>query len=210
MRSMQTLISGRAWRRLTRRLLIVALAALLLLALLCTLIALQGRHDDLRQPGVARVGAAIVLGAALAGDAPPPNLRARLDHALDLYRRGQVRRIILTGGRTPGASVSEAAAGRRYLLDRGLAAEALLLEEASTSTWQNLQNSRSLVLANDLGAVVLVSDATHMLRALKMARDLGLTAYGSPVPPGAGSLAQQAGAAAGEALKYLVYLFARR
>lgn len=206
---MQTLISGRVWRRVARQLLVVALGGVLLLLFLCVLVALQGRHDDLRQPAAARVGAAIVLGAALENSAVSPTLQARLDHALDLYRRGQVRRIILTGGATRGASVSEADAGRRYLLGRGMAAEALLLEDTSTTTLENLQHSLPLVRANDFGAVVLVSDTTHMLRALKMARDLGLAAYASPAPAG-GDTAQQVRDTLSEALKYLVYLFARR
>src|SRR6185436_7239120 len=50
---------------------------------------------------------------------------------------GQVRQIILTGGVGAGDSVSEAAAGKQYLIDRGMTADALLLEEQGMNTWES-------------------------------------------------------------------------
>jgi uncharacterized SAM-binding protein YcdF (DUF218 family) len=138
-------------------------------------------------------------------------LRARLDHALDLYRRGQVRQIILTGGVGTGDTTSEAAAGKQYLIDHGMTADALLLEEQGTNTWESLRNAVPLARANRIGAVLLVSDPFHMLRSIKMARDLGLIAYGSPTrssPIAAGS-AEEARSVLREAWAYMVYLFAR-
>ena len=197
------------WRGALRSLAMAALAIAGVIALVSVLVLLEGRRDDLRQGTVARVGAAIVLGAQLDNGAPSPVFQARLDHALDLYRRGQVRQIILTGGATAGSSVAEAAAARGYLLQKGLPAEALLSEDTSTSTLQNLQNALPLVQANSIQTVALVSDAAHMLRALNIARALGLAAYGSPVPPPASAL-PAFGAALGEAAKYLAYLFTHR
>lgn len=197
------------WRGALRSLAMAALAIVGVIVLVSVLVLLEGRRDDLRQGTVARVGAAIVLGAQLENGAPSPAFQARLDHVFDLYRRGQVRQIILTGGITAGGSVAEAAAGRDYLLKKGLPAEALLAEEDSTSTLGNLQNALPLAQANGIQTVALVSDSTHMLRALKMARDLGFEAYGSPVPPPDSAL-PALGAAFSEAAKYLAYLFARR
>ncbi len=197
------------WRGALRSLAMAALAVAGVIVLVSVLVLLEGRRDDLRQGTVARVGAAIVLGAQLENGAPSPTFQTRLDHALDLYRRGQVRQIILTGGITAGSTVAEAAAAREYLLKKGLPAEALLAEEDSTSTLGNLQNALPLVHANSIQTVALVSDSTHMLRALKMARDLGLDAYGSPVPPPESAL-PAVGTALSEAAKYLAYLFARR
>jgi len=194
-----------------RGLIVIAVALLALLGLVCALIAAQGRRDEARQVGAGQVGAALVLGAAQWNGDPSPVLRARLDHALDLYRRGQVRQIILTGGVGPGDTTSEAAAGKQYLIEQGLAADALLLEDRGTTTWESLQNAVPLARANRIGAVMLVSDPFHMLRSIKMARDLGLIAYGSPTrssPIVAGS-AEEARYILREAWAYMVYLFAR-
>jgi uncharacterized SAM-binding protein YcdF (DUF218 family) len=194
-----------------RGLIIIAVTLLALLGLVCGLIVIQGRRDEARQIGAGHVGAALVLGAAQWNGDPSPVLRARLDHALELYRRGQVRQIILTGGTGPGDTTSEAAVGKRYLIAQGLAADALLLEEQGTTTWESLRNAVPLARANRIGAVLLVSDPFHMLRSIKMARDLGLIAYGSPTrtSPIASGSAEETRYVLRESWAYLVYLFAR-
>ena len=102
-------------------------------------------------------------------------------------------------------------AGKQYLIDHGMTADALLLEEQGTNTWESLRNAVPLARANRIGAVLLVSDPFHMLRSIKMARDLGLIAYGSPTrssPIAAGS-AEETRYILREAWAYMVYLFAR-
>jgi uncharacterized SAM-binding protein YcdF (DUF218 family) len=195
-----------------RGLILIAVSILVLLGLICVLIVAQGRRDEAQQVGAGQVGAALVLGAAQWNGDPSPVLRARLDHALDLYRRGQVRQIILTGGVGTGDTTSEAAAGKQYLVEHGMTADALLLEDQGTTTWESLRNAVPLARANRIGAVLLVSDPFHMLRSIKMARDLGLIAYGSPTrssPIAAGS-AEEARYIVREAWAYMVYLFVRQ
>ena len=194
-----------------RGLIIIAVTLLALLGMACALIVAQGRRDEAQQIGAGQVGAALVLGAAQWNGDPSPVLRARLDHALELYRRGQVRQIILTGGVGPGDTTSEAAAGKQYLINRGITADALLLEEQGATTGESLRNAVPLAHTNRIGAVLLVSDPFHMLRSIKMARDLGLIAYGSPTrssPIAAGS-AEEFRYILREAWAYVVYLFAR-
>ena len=178
-----------------------------LVALVCLLIVLQGQRDEVRP-----AGAAIVLGAAQWNGTPSPVLRARLDHALDLYKRGYVSHVILTGGVGQGDTTSEAAAGKQYLVARGLPPESLLLDEQGATTWESLRNSAVLVRTSGIGAVLLVSDPFHMLRSLKMARDLGMVAYGSPTrtSPISESVVAEAGYIVRESWAYLVYLFTRQ
>lgn len=196
-------------RRLARGALRGLLLALLSIGafvlVLCALIVVQGRRDE-TQPA----GAAVVLGAAQWNGAPSPVLQARLDHAVDLYRRGLVGTIILTGGVGAGDSISEAAAGREYLLQRGVATTTLLLEEQGTTTWESMQNAAQLARANGTSSVLVVSDSYHMLRSLKMAQDLGLKAYASPIRANRmeGRVAE-ARYVLREAGAYLAYVFAR-
>jgi uncharacterized SAM-binding protein YcdF (DUF218 family) len=212
MHGMNTRYLIRALGGFLRGLVVSAVTLLALLVLIAVLIVAQGRRDEARQVGTGRVGAALVLGAAQWNGSPSPVLRARLDHALELYRRGQVRQIILTGGVGPGDTTSEAAAGKQYLIERGMPADVLLLEEQGTTTWESLRYALPLAHDHGIGAVLLVSDPFHMLRSLKMARDLGLIAYGSPTrtSPISESTIEETRYVAREAWAYLVYLFARQ
>ena len=129
-----------------------------------------------------RADAIIVLGAAQYGGRPSPVLRARLDHALGLWKTGRAPRVVLTGGRRPGDLLSEAAAGRRYLVRRGIPNEAMLLETEGRTTLASLRAAARLLRDRQDGArrVLLVSDPFHMLRLELLARLEGLEPLPSP------------------------------
>src|SRR5690349_9304402 len=87
---MQRIYVLRGLRRLARGIGLTVLSVALMIGLICVLIVLEGQRDDLQSLGVGRVGAAIVLAAPQSGNGSDAALRASLDHALSLYRRGQV------------------------------------------------------------------------------------------------------------------------
>jgi uncharacterized SAM-binding protein YcdF (DUF218 family) len=124
--------------------------------------------------------AAIVLGAAVWSREPSPVFRERINHAVELYRRGRVRKIIFTGGRGNRDEPTEAAAAKVYALRRGVPETDILLETQSHTTYQNLANAKRLAKSRGINRVLVVSDPLHMKRAMCMARDLGLEAYPSP------------------------------
>ncbi len=126
--------------------------------------------------------AAIVLGAAVQSGRPSPVYAARLDHAVDLHRRGIVRVLILTGGVGKGDSISESRAGAAYAIARGVPARAILTESVSHTTLQNLTEARRLLRSAGLRSALLVSDPLHMRRAQMMVRDLEIDAQPSPTP----------------------------
>ncbi|ADV68336.1 YdcF family protein [Deinococcus maricopensis] len=122
----------------------------------------------------------LVLGAAQYNGQPSPAFRARLDHALRLYRAGGVTRIVVSGGTGPGDRYSEGAVGAAYLRAHGVPASALAAETHARSTLQNLRLSRALLR----GPVTLVTDSVHARRALALARAEGLraTVHAAPAP----------------------------
>lgn len=124
---------------------------------------------------------AIVLGATTDGDQPSPVYEERLRHAVDLYHRSRVGRLLLTGGKAEGAALSEAEVGRNWVLAQGVPADAVLLETESQSTRENLFNASAL-LGEQVGKVLVVSDPLHMRRAMWMAKAAGLVADPSPTP----------------------------
>ncbi|MFO7171216.1 MAG: YdcF family protein [Chloroflexota bacterium] len=177
-----------------------------LLLLVSVLVLVQSQRDETRP-----AGAAIVLASERwSGD--PAMRQARLDHALDLYRQGVISRLILTGARSGGAQQSEAELARAYLVERGVPVEVLQLEERGRTTFESLRNTAEHVRAAGVGSVLLVSDPVHMLRSLKMARDLGMVAYGSPAynSPATRRFSTELGYVASEAWAYTTYLFFRR
>jgi uncharacterized SAM-binding protein YcdF (DUF218 family) len=138
----------------------------------------RGQLDD----GTRQVDAIVVLGAAHRGGRPLPVFAARLDHAVDLFAAGVARRVIVSGGRREGDAFTEAEVARAYLAARGIPGEAMIAETAALDTAESLSRVASLMRKEGLNTAMLVSDRTHMLRALLIAHHLGIPAYGSPTP----------------------------
>ena len=124
--------------------------------------------------------AIVVLGAAQYVGHPSPVLRARLDHAIDLYRRGLAPKMIFTGGFGDRDTTSEAAVGQRYAIEHGVPARAILIENSGRSTSESLQHVAALMDAEPSREVILVSDPFHMLRLSILARRHGMVPYASP------------------------------
>ena len=88
----------------------------------------------------------IIHGAGLDGPRPTPLLAGRIDKALDLWNKQyQHGKFIVSGGQGADEVVSEAQAMRDYLLDKGVSAGAILMEDKSTTTWENLKYSLGVI-----------------------------------------------------------------
>jgi len=124
--------------------------------------------------------AAVVLGAAVWSNSLSPVFRERINHAIELYRRRKVRKLIFTGGQGNPNEPTEAAAARSYAMANGIPAQDILVEQTSHTTYENIVNAKQLVDTNNLKTVLLVSDPMHMRRAMTMANDIGLQASPSP------------------------------
>jgi len=148
-------------------------AAVYTLALAAVLVSSQ--HDQ-RRP----VDAIVVLGAAQYNGRPSPVLRARLDHALDLYREGFAPLIVVTGGVGRGDTTSEAIAARRYLVARAVPEESVVAQPVGRSTRTTMTAVGEWLGARGLRRVLLVSDPFHMFRLRLEARRTRLEAYTSP------------------------------
>jgi uncharacterized SAM-binding protein YcdF (DUF218 family) len=124
----------------------------------------------------------IVLGAAIQGDQPSPVFEQRIKHGISLFRNGIANKILFTGGFGDGHSFSESAVGSQYAEICGIPKTAILIEEKSRTTQQNLTEAAVLMSRNSLRSAIIVSDPLHMKRALMMAEDLGIKAVSSPTP----------------------------
>lgn len=128
--------------------------------------------------GVSQVPAApvaIVLGAAVYADGTPSAvLRDRLQAALDLYRAGKVKRLLLSGDHgTRG--YDEVHAMRGWLMERGVPSARLFMDHAGLRTLDSMQRA---VRVFEVERAVVCTQAFHLPRALYLAQQAGMDAVG--------------------------------
>ncbi len=137
-----------------------------------------------RTDGARPADAIVVLGAAQYDGKPSPVLRARLDHAVDLYERGLAPLVAVTGGRRPGDRATEASAAAGYLIGEGVPQASLRLETSGENSWQSLAATARFLMAEGVEQVILVSSPYHALRTEHIADEVGLHGHASPVRNG--------------------------
>ena len=137
----------------------------------------------------------IIHGAGLDGPRPTPLLAGRIDKALELWKKQhQHGKFVVSGGQGADEIVSEAQAMRDYLLEKGVPVAAILMEDKSTTTWENLRYSLAIINADratdvdatssaavtssgDFTTAVVTSDF-HVFRCAEYAHNLGIKADG--------------------------------
>jgi uncharacterized SAM-binding protein YcdF (DUF218 family) len=139
----------------------------------------QSTRDEARPADVI-----IVMGAAEYRGHPSPVLKLRLDHAIQLYERDLAPYIMTTGGPGGDPSFTEGGVGRSYLIDRGIPAEAIIVEDEGESTAWSLTAASEILRRMGLRSCIIVSDGYHIFRVKKILQQEGFEAYGSPREPG--------------------------
>ncbi len=153
------------------------LAFVILLTVPAASIWLYAETDETQKADVA-----IILGAGTDGDTVSPVFAERIHHGIWLYENGYVDYVLFTGGVGGDNTRSDAWVAKAYAISKGLPKTAILIEETSTITEENLENARLIMEAEGLSSALLVSDPLHMKRAMLVAKDYGVTAYSSPTP----------------------------
>jgi uncharacterized SAM-binding protein YcdF (DUF218 family) len=156
-------------------LLVVALGILLVFGLTATAVWRAAHTDDASL--VDEADAILVLGAAQYDGDPSPVFRGRLRHAALLYRDGRSDTVVVLGGAAPGDRMTEAEAGRSWLLAEGLPADDVVALPVGGTTLESLEAAAVWMQENELDTAFLVSDPWHNLRVKRMASDLGITGY---------------------------------
>ena len=116
----------------------------------------------------------IILGAQVRGNAPSMTLQYRLDSAYNYLIANPQTKAVLSGGQGPDEIMAEAEAMRRYLVEKGIKEERLILEDQSTSTYENLKYSFAIIdEIKSNSSISIVTNHFHVLRARMVARDMG-------------------------------------
>jgi uncharacterized SAM-binding protein YcdF (DUF218 family) len=146
-----------------------------LIAYVAVRIERQSTRDEARRADVI-----LVLGAAEYRGRPSQVLRARLDHALELYQRKLAPLVLTTGGAGGDPVFTEGGVGRSYLIGHGVPAEAIIVETEGETTVESTAMAGEIMRRMGLRSVIVVSDGYHIYRVKRMLQFRGLSVYGSP------------------------------
>ncbi len=146
---------------------IVSLGVIILLVINIFMIASMRDYPESKNPTV------IVLGCQVKGDRPSLMLKRRLDSAYDYLSANPESKAIVSGGKGNDEIMSEAKCMKDYLCDKGISSERIIMEDKSSSTYENLKFSKSVIEKNNLCRdIVIVTDGYHQLRAEMIAKSL--------------------------------------
>jgi uncharacterized SAM-binding protein YcdF (DUF218 family) len=190
-------------RRWWLRFLLLAALAVLAILMITTIHVLQAASEQ----EVSHADAIIVFGAAEYSGRPSPVLKARLDHALDLFHQGVAPVVITTGGAASDPKFSEGGVGKDYLMRHGVPENSLIAETQGRDTSESAVRVGVIMHANGLRSCVAVSDAYHVFRIRKLLLHEGVgPVYVAPRPDSRPhSMVQRAWAVLRESTSYLLW-----
>lgn len=125
----------------------------------------------------------MVLGAGLRGTKISSSLEERLKSTLEFNEEYPDVPIIVSGGQGKGEDISEAAAMKSYLINNGINEDLIIMEDKSTSTYENFLYTYEL-LKERIGAnqpkITVITNSFHMYRAKYLGEKVGFQCYGYP------------------------------
>ena len=155
--------------------------------------------------------AIVVFGAAEYDGRPSPVLRARLDHANDLFRKGIAPLVITTGGAAADPKFTEGGVGHDYLMRKGIPESALIAETQASDTAESAERVAVIMRTNHMRTCIAVSDAYHVFRIRKLLEHQGIQVYVAPRPDSRPrSVWQRSVALLRESMSYILWLLGIR
>lgn len=127
----------------------------------------------------------LILGAGIRGEVPSTALYQRLYASLEYIEINPKVKIVVSGGKGSGESITEAEAMKRFLINHGVAGEQIIKEEKSTDTLENMKYTAAVLEGLEKSEnieVTIVTNNFHMFRAKFLAQRQGLKVYGYPAP----------------------------
>ena len=114
----------------------------------------------------------IVLGALVTENGPAASTYYRLEKAIGYLYDNENTKCILSGGKGDDEPDTEAKIMSEYLISKNISRDRIILEDKSTSTYENLYNSKEyLDIEND--SVGIVTNNFHIYRSLLIAKKIG-------------------------------------
>ena len=165
------------WPRVTRRRVLVAAVTggALVVAGPWALVSATGHRERYPVAAVPARPVALVFGAGLLADGTPsPFLAHRLDLAVELWQRGTVQHVLVSGDHST-VQHDEVGAMTDYLVDHGVPADRVTQDHAGFTTYDSCYRARAVF---GVTSAVVVTQDYHVARALWTCRRLGVDAVG--------------------------------
>lgn len=128
----------------------------------------------------------IILGCQVMESGPSRLLQDRLDEALAYLEQSPEMTVVVSGSQGSNEPATEASVMADYLMEHGVAEDAILLEEDSHNTDENLRFSMALLREEEVDlsdGVVVVSNGFHLTRARLLAGRAGFEAVSTLAAP---------------------------
>lgn len=123
----------------------------------------------------------MILGAGLKGDRITATFKNRLDMGYDYLIKNQRVKVIVTGGKGIGETITEAEAMKKYLVNKGIDENRIIMEDKATSTMENFKYSKKLLpLSTKKYSIMIVTSDFHLFRSKILARRNRFIPYGLP------------------------------
>jgi len=126
---------------------------------------------------IPKADAILVLGAyVFPSGTVSTMLNDRLTEAYQLYEQGKADKILVSGDHGQ-VDYDEVNAMKKFLIDKGVPANNIFMDHAGFSTYESLYRARDIF---QVKKVIVVTQEYHLMRAVFIARELGVEAYGVP------------------------------
>lgn len=132
--------------------------------------------------GESSVDCMIVLGAGVFGDKPSPVLQSRIGTAYDYLIQNPDTVVIASGGQGPSEKISEGKCIANTLMEKGISANRIIIEDQSKTTAENMKFCSRLIPA-DTRTIGIVTNNFHVFRSVSTAKSyVNCRVFGIPAP----------------------------
>lgn len=159
------LFSIELWKHTVGKIVIISVLTIIISGIVYVLI-LTGLMIYAKEKSPKKTDAVIVLGCKVNGEEPSKMLKRRLDAAKIFLSENDDVICIVSGGKGDDEKISEAQAMKNYLVEKGIDASRIIMEDKSVNTYENLENSCKILEEMGIGKnIAIVTDGFHQYRA---------------------------------------------
>ena len=165
-----------------KAIIILILIAILLILAINTHIILSTKNqiiEDNNYSNLKNIDCILVLGAAIWGEQPSPMLEDRIIQSINLYNNQVSPKILMSGDHTT-PTYDEVNIMKNYATNKGISSTDIFMDHAGISTYDSIYRTKEIFMADK---IVIVTQKYHLYRALHIANQLGIEAYGVPATP---------------------------
>jgi vancomycin permeability regulator SanA len=116
----------------------------------------------------------LVFGASVYGNSVSDILANRLDKAVEIYRSGKTKKIIVSGDNR-AKDYNEVKAMKDYLIEKNIPEDAILADRSGIDTYMSVSHAKENLSSNK---IIMISQKLHLIRAMYIAKKLKIDAYG--------------------------------